>query len=104
MSIPPKFVLFECANMDYLIRDIENQRFLNRKEEVELLNDLSAANEHLCNILSGTYNKKPENFDLIHKIRELRKENWKLKKILTLNAIDYNSQQYDDLDFNKEEK
>ena len=96
MIIPPKFALFECANMDYLIRDIENERFLNRKEEVELLNDLSTANEHLCNILSGTYNKERENFDLIHKIRELEKENWRLKKILTLNAIDYNSPQYDD--------
>ena len=78
MTIPPKFALFECANMDYLIRDIENERFLNRKEEVELLNDLSAANEHLCNILSGTYNKERENFDLIHKIRELEKENFDL--------------------------
>ena len=78
MTIPPKFALFECANMDYLIRDIENKRFLNRKEEVELLNDLSAANEHLCNILSGTYNKERENFDLIHKIRELEKENFDL--------------------------
>lgn len=103
MTIPPKFVLFECANMDYLIRDIENERFLNRKEEVELLNDLSAANEHLCNILSGTYNKERESFDLIHKIRELEKENWRLKKILTLNAIDYNSQQYDDLDYNSQQ-
>lgn len=65
--------------MDYLTRDIENERFLNRKEGGELLNDFSATNEHLCNILSGTYEER-ENFDLRHKIRELEKENWKLKK------------------------
>lgn len=104
MIIPPKFALFECANMDYLIRDIENERFLNRKEEVELLNDLSAENEHLCNILSGTYNKERENFDLIHKIRELEKENWKLKyRIQKLEGMLTMFEFIED-EFNKEEK
>lgn len=102
MNVPSKFVLFECANTDYLIRDVENEKFLNRYEEVELLNDLLAENKYLLDMLSSTYNKPRISFSLIHKMKKLEEENWRLKKILALNAIDYNSQQYDNLDYNSQ--
>lgn len=95
MSVPSKFVLFECANTDYLIRDVENEKFLNRYEEVELLNDLSAENKYLLDMLSSMYNKPRTSFSLIHKMKKLEEENWRLKKILALRGINY--KQYEDL-------
>lgn len=95
MSVLSKFVLFECANTDYLIRDVENEKFLNRYEEVELLNDLLAENKYLLDMLSSTYNKPRTSFSLIHKMKKLEEENWRLKKILALKGINY--KQYEDL-------
>ena len=76
---------------------MKDAKILNRYEEVELLNDLSAENKYLLDILSNRYNKPRTSFSLIHKKKKLEEENWKLKKILALNGINYKSKQYEDL-------
>lgn len=90
-----RFKLFECANNEYLIRDCSDDKFLNKYEEVKLLNLLcekhKAFYERADNILEF-YGKRYKDsvFDEDKDTSSFRDDYWIVKHVLyNLGLIEY---------------